>query len=104
MASVIRPTLASGRASVSEAQRRGEAHDVVAARQGRAVQVEPMKPVLKAPGSTHSKLRYDGPLSNFALNFNLRRYIKLKLIFGTLILCILGYILIPIIVQATKKD
>jgi hypothetical protein len=41
---------------------------------GRAVQVEPMKPLLKAPGSMILKLRYDGPLSNFAFNFNSRRY------------------------------
>jgi len=38
------------------------------------VQVEPLKPVLKAPLSMLSKLRYDGPLSNIAFNFNLRRY------------------------------
>lgn len=31
------------------------------------------------------------------------RLVKLKLIFGTLIMCILGYILIPIIVDATEK-
>ena len=28
---------------------------------GRALQVEPIKPVLKAPGSMDLKLRYDGP-------------------------------------------
>jgi hypothetical protein len=33
-----------------------------------------MKPVLKAPGSVLLKLRYDGPLSDFAFNFNLSRY------------------------------
>jgi hypothetical protein len=33
-----------------------------------------MKPVLKALGSVLLKLRYHGPLSNFAFNFNLRRY------------------------------
>ena len=32
------------------------------------------------------------------------RLVKLKLIFGTLILCILGYIIIPIIINATSKD
>lgn len=32
------------------------------------------------------------------------RLVKLKLIFGTLILVILGYILIPIIINATAKD
>ena len=35
-----------------------------------------MTPVLKAPRSMLLKLRYDGPLSNFAFNFNLRRCIK----------------------------
>ena len=40
------------------------------------MQVEPMKPVLKAPGTMLLKLIYDEPLSNFAFNFNLRRYAK----------------------------
>jgi hypothetical protein len=44
--------------------------------QGRAVQVDPIKSALKAPGTKRLKLIYDGPLSNFAFNFNLRRYIK----------------------------
>jgi hypothetical protein len=38
------------------------------------VQVEPIKPVLKAPGPTLLEHGYDGPLSKFAFNFNLRRY------------------------------
>jgi len=33
-----------------------------------------MKPVLKAPISVLLKLRYDGPLSNFVFDSNLRRY------------------------------
>jgi len=33
-----------------------------------------MTPTLKAPGSKRSKLKDDKLLSNFALNFNLRRY------------------------------
>jgi hypothetical protein len=37
-----------------------------------------MKLVLKAPGFMLLKLRYDGPLSNFACNFILRRYRKGK--------------------------
>jgi len=40
------------------------------------VQVDPIKPAFKAPGSMLLKLRYDGPLSNFAFKFNLRRYIQ----------------------------
>jgi len=44
--------------------------------QGAAVQLEPMKPVLRAPRSMPLKLIYDGPLSNLAFNFNLRRYMK----------------------------
>jgi len=40
------------------------------------VQVVPIKPTLKAPGSKRLKLNYDVPLSDFAFNFNLRRYIK----------------------------
>jgi len=38
------------------------------------VQVDPMNPTLKAPGSERLKLKCDDLLSNFAFNFNLRRY------------------------------
>jgi hypothetical protein len=38
------------------------------------VQVDPIKPTLKAPGYKRSKLKYVELLSNFAFNFNLRRY------------------------------
>jgi len=41
---------------------------------GKAVQVEPIKPTLKAPGTKRLKPQYDGLLSNFAFKFNLRRY------------------------------
>ena len=44
------------------------------ARHGRAVQVDPIKPTLKAPGTKRLKLNVDEPLSSFALNVNLRRY------------------------------
>ena len=43
---------------------------------GRTVLVEPMNPVSKAPGSMLLKLRYVGPLSDFAFKFDLRRYIS----------------------------
>ena len=43
---------------------------------GEAVQVQPMKSKLKAPGTKLLKLKYDNLLSNFAFNFNLRRYNK----------------------------
>jgi hypothetical protein len=39
-----------------------------------AVQVDPIKPTLKAPGTEHLKLKCDELLSGFAFNFNLRRY------------------------------
>ena len=38
------------------------------------MQVDPIKPKLKAPGTKHLKLKYHGPLSNFTFKFNLRRY------------------------------
>jgi len=41
---------------------------------GMAVQVEPMKPLLKAPGTKRLKLEYDELLSSFAFKFNVRRY------------------------------
>jgi len=46
--------------------------------QGRAVQVDPIKPVLKAPGTKRLKLNSDDPLSKFAFRFNLRRYTKVS--------------------------
>jgi hypothetical protein len=39
-----------------------------------AVQVDPIKPMFKPPGTKLLKLKYDEPLSSFAFNFNLRRY------------------------------
>jgi len=42
---------------------------------GRAVQIDPMKPVLKAPGTMLLKPICDERLSNFAFKFNLRCYI-----------------------------
>ena len=41
---------------------------------GGAVQVDPIKPTLKPPGTDRLKLKYDEPPSNFAFKFNLRRY------------------------------
>jgi len=42
------------------------------------VQVEPIKPTLKAPETWRLKLKCHEPLSNFALNFSLRRYTKVR--------------------------
>jgi hypothetical protein len=42
---------------------------------GRAVQVDPIKPKLKAPGSEQLKPNCDHMLSNVAFKFKLRRYI-----------------------------
>ena len=41
---------------------------------GRTVQVDPMKPILKPPGTKHLNLECDVVLSTFAFRFNLRRY------------------------------
>jgi hypothetical protein len=38
------------------------------------VQVDPVKPTLKAPGTKRLKLCYATLLSSFAFNFDLRRY------------------------------
>jgi len=38
------------------------------------VQVDPIKPMLKPPGTKRLKLKYDESPSNFAFKFNLRRY------------------------------
>jgi hypothetical protein len=45
-----------------------------ARRHGRAVQVDPVKPQLKAPGTNLLTLEYDELLSTFAVKFILRRY------------------------------
>ena len=41
---------------------------------GKAVQVDPIEPTLKAPGTQPLKLEFGKPLSSFAFNFNLSRY------------------------------
>jgi len=41
---------------------------------GRAVQVDPIKPALQAPGPRRLNLKYDLLLSSFAFSFNLCRY------------------------------
>jgi hypothetical protein len=38
------------------------------------VQVDPIKPTFKPPGTERLTLKYDELLSSFAFNFNLRRY------------------------------
>jgi hypothetical protein len=40
------------------------------------VQVAPINPNFKAPGTQRLKLKYVGPLSNFAFKSNLRHYIQ----------------------------
>jgi len=45
-----------------------------AANLGRAVQIDPIKPKLAAPGDERSKLKFDKLLSSFAFNLNLRRF------------------------------
>jgi hypothetical protein len=46
----------------------------VQAHLGRVVQVDPIKPALKAPGIKRLNLKYEQLHSNFAFKFNLRRY------------------------------
>ena len=47
------------------------------------MQVDPIKPALKAPGTKRLELQYDVPLSEFAFKFNLRLFDKDKLIVST---------------------
>ena len=58
----------------------GRAGRVAAWPQGGAVQVGPMKPILKPPRSKRLKLKYDVLLSYFAFKFNLRRYTKARFV------------------------
>jgi hypothetical protein len=43
------------------------------------VQVDPIKPTFKAPGTKRLKLEFDKLLLTFAFKFNLRRYIELDI-------------------------
>ena len=45
---------------------------------GRAVEVDAINPMLKPPGTQRLKLKHDEVPSNFAFNFNLRRYTEDK--------------------------
>ena len=59
---------------------RGRRHHELEQRQapgvhGRKVQVDPIKAMLKAPGSERLILKHDQLVSNFAFHSNLRRYI-----------------------------
>ena len=45
------------------------------------MQVDPIKPTLKAPGSKRLKVEDEKLLSHYAFNFNLRRYVKDHIIF-----------------------
>jgi hypothetical protein len=56
--------------------RRGHGH-LLHLPHGEAVQVDPIKPKLKAPGTKRLKLKYDRQLSSFGFKFNFRRYILL---------------------------
>jgi len=47
-------------------------------RQGMAVQVDPIKPTLTAPGTELLKSKSDESPSKFAFKFNLRRYVKVR--------------------------
>ena len=42
------------------------------------MQVDPIKPTLNAPGTKRLILKCDEPLSDFAFNFNLRRYTEAR--------------------------
>jgi hypothetical protein len=49
---------------------------------GKAVQVEPMEPTLKPPGTKRWNLTYSKPLSSFAFKSNLRHYTLVTLFEG----------------------
>jgi len=51
--------------------------------EGGAVQVAPIKPTLKAPGTQRLKLEFDDLLSTSAFKFNLRRYTKVTMTMTT---------------------
>jgi len=53
---------------------RGADHPSRGRRPSGAVQIDPVKAMLKPPGTKHSKLKYDILLSTFAFRFHLRRH------------------------------
>jgi hypothetical protein len=52
----------------------GKSLAIKLAQQGNVVQVGPMKPTLKVPGTKRKNLKYDEHLSSVALEFKSRRY------------------------------
>ena len=44
------------------------------------MQLDPIRPKLKAPGTKRLKLKSDELLSNFAFKFNLRRYTEVPVL------------------------
>ena len=46
------------------------------------MRVDPIKPMLKAPGTQRLNLKYEEVLSNVAVESNLRHYIKVKAYVG----------------------
>ena len=68
------PAALGGLSALLQLRLSGNQLNYVPAELGRVVQVDPLKPTLKAPGCERLKLRYDELLSSFAFNFNLRRY------------------------------
>ena len=73
-----REPLAAGSAASGAHRERVRAPRAVARAPGRAVQVDTIKPMLKAPVPKRLKLKYDKLLSTFAFNFNLRLSNKAK--------------------------
>jgi hypothetical protein len=61
-------------ADVNKSTTAGATPLYIAIGNGEAVQVDPIKPTLKPPGTNRLKLGYDEPPSNFAFNVKLRRY------------------------------
>jgi len=65
----------------------GGQHDVGCG-QGKAVQVDPIKPKLKPPGTKRLKLKTDVVLSSSAFKLNLRRYNKVNLGTGAVLVLV----------------
>jgi len=68
--------------------------------QGRAVQVDPIKPKLKPLGTERLKLTCDVLLSTSAFKFNLRRYNKERVVRGQT----LGSLLVVLLIRTVKYN
>jgi hypothetical protein len=76
VASVNGSALHGGKGAGEEGAAAGGGQAAHGQAKGKAVQVDPIEPTLKPPGTERLKLKYEKLFSSFAFERNLRRYKK----------------------------